>query len=319
MAEEEAAPPMRWLFGNAAQRRCAVQYWISDTITGVTKTALHYAFRYLPIDVGSAIGGAVAGVTRYIHPDSDARARKLWKTLRPDQADDASTDAAMARLWNCVGRTMAEFSVLDRLYDAGRITVVGKDDLDAATATGRPLIGMGLHLGNWETIPATALALGYPGAAFYLPPDNRFEHRIAVRSRERFKGVSVRPDKSTAAFEAIKVIRRKKQSFLIYVDEYIRDRVQAPAFGRPIHAEGNAAYILRLAKMTNALIVPVYSVRVGGAHFKLTFLPPLEPVDTGDADADLLANVTMINNLIEPIVREHLDQWFYGLDFDFNK
>ena len=61
------------------------------------------------------------------------------------------------------------------------------------------------------------------------------------------------------------------------------------------------------------------SVRVGGAHFKLTFLPPLEPVDTGDEDADLLANVTMINNLIEPIVREHLDQWFYGLDFDFAK
>jgi KDO2-lipid IV(A) lauroyltransferase len=225
----------------------------------------------------------------------------------------------MSRLWNCVGRTMAEFSVLDRLYADGRITVAGKEHLDAAAAQGRPLIGMGLHLGNWETIPATALALGYPGASIYLPPDNRFEHAIANRSRERFKGQFIKADKN-AAFEAIKVIRRKKQSLLMYVDEFARDRVWLPAFGRPIRAEGNAAYILRIAKMTNALIVPFYSVRVGGkARFKVTFLPTLNPVDTGDAEADLLTNVTMINTLIEPIVREHLDQWFYALDFEFDK
>ena len=70
----------------------------------------------------------------------------------------------------------------------------------------------------------------------------------------------------------------------MYVDELARDRVWAPAFGRPLRAEGNIAYILRLARMTNALIVPLYSVRVAGrARFKVTILPALVPVETETA------------------------------------
>jgi len=51
----------------------------------------------------------------------------------------------------------------------------------------------------------------------------------------------------------------------------------------------------------------------------VTVLPPLTLVETSDRDADLLENVAMIDALIDPIVRAHLDQRFYVLDFEFDR
>jgi KDO2-lipid IV(A) lauroyltransferase len=319
MADASDKPPLRWLWDSSERRRQFLRYWVFDTCTGLLNYGLHYGLRLLPIDVCSAFGALMGPLAKHRYPLSDARARTAWARLRPNEADKASTDAAMKRLWQSVGRTMAEFSVLDRLWAAGRISVTGGEHFEAARASGRPLIFLGLHLGNWETIPVTLLAQGWRGASIYIPPDNRFDHALANRARDRTGGSYILADRK-AGFEAIKTIQKKQQQLLMYVDELARDRVWAPAFGRPLRAEGNIAYILRIARMTNALIVPLYSARVAGrAYFKVTVLAPLAPVETGNRDADLLANVAMIDALIDPIIRAHLDQWFYVLDFDFER
>jgi Kdo2-lipid IVA lauroyltransferase/acyltransferase len=319
MADAIEKPPLRWLLDTSERRRQALRYWVFDTFTGLLNFSLHFGLRLLPIDVCSAFGGMLGPFAKYRYRESDARARRAWARLRPNEADKASTDAAMKRLWRNVGRTMAEFSVLDRFWAAGRISVVGMEQLEAARATGRPLIFLGLHLGNWETIPVAMLAQGLRGASIYIPPENRFDHAIANRARDRIGGSYIKADRK-AGFEALKTILKNKQNLLMYVDEFARDRVWAPAFGRPLRAEGNIAYILRIARMTNALIVPLYSIRLAGrAYFKVTVLAPLAPVETGDRNADLLANVAMIDALIDPIIRTHLDQWFYVLDFEFDR
>jgi lauroyl/myristoyl acyltransferase len=37
----------------------------------------------------------------------------------------------------------------------------------------------------------------------------------------------------------------------------------------------------------------------------------------GRGEADLMRNIGAINAVIEPIVRQHLDQWYFVLDFEF--
>lgn len=77
------------------------------------------------------------------------------------------------------------------------------------------------------------------------------------------------------------------------------------------------AYVARLAVMTGAEIIPAYCVRLGDrARFKVTFLPPVALVRER-SQAALMTNIAAINGVIEPIVREHLDQWYYTLDFEF--
>jgi KDO2-lipid IV(A) lauroyltransferase len=307
-------PPLRWVFDKAERRGEFLRYWVRDPIVGIVNFAIHYGVRLLPIDVASAIGGALGAFAKFRYPQSDVRARKLWITVRPNEA--AKVDAAVNKLWRNVGRTMAEFSVLDRLWAAGRIEVVGREHLDAAHKAG-PMIGLGVHLGNWETIGVAMLSIGFKGGSIYEPPANRFDHIIANRARSRLPGDAIlaRPN---AAAEAFIRLTREKQQIVLYADELARGRVWAPAFGRPLQRGGNIGNAVRLARLANAQIFPLYSVRLNErAQFRVTILPAVKLIKTADREADLMANIAMIDALFEPIIRDHLDQWFFGLDFDF--
>src|SRR5215831_2618766 len=166
-----------WLLrGSREQRRAAVRYWITDVLAGIGLYGLYYAMRLMPIDMCSASGALASRFTRHLYPESDARARRLWKKLRPEEAEDAVVDAAMDRLWRNIGRTMHEFSALDRLWAAGRIETVDMDHVHRARDEGRPILVTPLHLGNWETVLIAGIASGHHGSGIYLVPENRFEH-----------------------------------------------------------------------------------------------------------------------------------------------
>jgi lauroyl/myristoyl acyltransferase len=315
---ETARPPLRWMLERGERRRRALQYWIVHTLVGPLNMSIHYSLRMLPIDACSAVGAALGAFAQIRLPVKDAHAREVWRRTRPD-ADKAAVDAAMRRLWRNVGRTMAEFSVLDRMWDAGRIEVVGRENLDRASATGRPMIGLGLHLGNWETLGLAMLRIGFQGGSIYVPPDNRFDQIIAAKARRRIAPEGAILARPNAAAEAYIMLTKKKQQIVMYADELSRGRVWGPAFGRALRTNGNIGNAIRLARLSNALIVPIYSERLGDqARFRVSALPPVDLVDTGDRDADLMTNIAKVDAVIDPIIRSHLDQWFFALDFEFD-
>lgn len=316
MAKQMATPPpFAWLFTNGDRRQLAIRYWLRDTAQGWLNAAVHRGLAALPIDACSAFGAAMAATSPFRYAQSDARARRNWRIIRPHQADAASVDAAMRNLWRSVSRTMAEFSVLHRLWPAGRIAVEGLEYLTAVRDAGKPILVAILHLGNWEVVPVTGIALGYHGSGIYEPPENRFDHRIAAKAREKF-GARLYAG-SDAMPAALRALKEKQAPFIIFVDECVGDHVFAPAFGRSLPPAGNIAYAARLARMTGAAIIPAFCVRQGDrAQFKVVIRPPVEIQHTADKADDLSANVGRINAVIEPIIREHLDQWYFLFDLD---
>ena len=320
MPMDEIVPPLRWLFSTAERRSRAWGYWVVHPIVGLYNTILHYTMRLLPIDACSNFGAFLSFYDPFFFRESDTRARKAWIKLRPEDSDPASVDAAMRRLWRCVSRTMAEYSVIDRLWDAGRISVEGLDHLHAARAANKPILIAALHLGNWEIGLVSGNRLGFAGSGIYQPLENRFEMRLAINTRNRYKQGQVPAFFGPGVLlTALSELREKGGPFVIYVDEFVRGRVQAPAFGRPLRAEGNISYVVRLAAMTDAAVIPDYCVRLNdSANFKLHFLPPIDLIRTSHHKADAIANVDRLNAVIEPIVRKYLDQWYFLLDFEFD-
>lgn len=314
-----SAPALFWLLGrDPARRALARRYWIDDVVDGVCKWTGHLAMRAMPIDWASAFGAWTGRFSPRIYPAEDARARFAWRALRPDESSPAQVDAAVRRLWRNVGRTITEFAILDRLWDDGRVTVEGAEHMAALRDAGRPILVTSLHLATWELIPITGIKLGYMGAALALPLRNRFERALMTKIRESFGGrqIMVSPSAGRAMVRELK----ERGPLVLHVDDFARGRVHAPAFGRPLRSEGNIAYAFRLAKLAGAGIVPVYCAREGdAARFTVRFLPALDVVDTGDVDADLAENVARLNALIEPIVRRHLDQWYYVFDLELER
>lgn len=310
------APPLRWLTGSAEQKAVARKYWIHDPLLGALEYVIHYTVRALPIDVGSWLGAVVSKATRHIYPHSEVRARKVWISQNPEKADPASVAQAMDRLWRNVSRTMFEYSILDRLWRAGRIKVRGQEMLDQARDAGRPTLVAVVHLGNWEVVLVAGVALGHKGSGIYLAPENRFEHAIVKSARRRY-GARFVAAGSNAIRTAIAELKAKAGPFIVFVDEEARGRVQAPAFGRQLNPNSNIGYVARLAGLTDAVVIPAYCVRKqDSANFEVTFLAPANLVSTGDRHADLSENMMRLNAIFEPIVRDHIDQWFYALDLD---
>lgn len=313
----DRAPPLRWFFAGAERRAAAFRYWISDTLMGLLNISVHSGLRLLPTSLCSGFGAFMSALSPFRFRDSDARARQLWRRLHPDDADPSRVDQVMRSLWRCIGRTMAEYSVLDRFWREGRIEVEGDEHLRAARSLGHPIIIASVHLGNWETIGPVLFAFGFRGSGFYEPPENRFDHKIAVKVRLRYGAKLVFPT-SVGGREAYRLLTDvKEELFVIYVDEIFRGRVSAPALGRTPKPEGNIAHTARLARMTGASVVPAYCVRLGdSARFKVTFLPPIRPVLTDDRKSDLMENILTLDRTFEPIITRHLDQWYYALDFE---
>lgn len=288
------------------------RYWLRDPLLGALNLALHYGCRLLPIDWVSAIGARAGTLNgRYRFAAARRRAEAGFVKLCGG-ASAADAAAAVDRLFAHVGRVMLEFSVLDRLWQAGRIAAVGTEHVMAARAAGRPLLVMGLHLGNWEAIGPTLIGLGLDGfKGFYQPPRSRFEHKIAVAARARYGAIALRPG-IAAARTARRLLVERRGVLLVYADEERRGHVSTPLFGRAIPPRANILDIVRLAAASGAAVVPAYVERLGeGARFRVTFLPPVELA----ADAPTIANVRRLDEVITPLVLAHLDQWYMLFDY----
>lgn len=316
MSMDITVPPIRWLFANRVKRRAALLYWIADPIAGAYFYTIHGTMRALPTDACSWAGAALTKLTRKFYKESEARARRLWQRHNPAQADIASTDAAMDRLWRNVGRTMHEYSVIDRLWAEGRITIEGLEHMHAARARDQPIIVTPVHLANWEVVLVAGIANGYHGTGIYLPPENRFLHRLICDVRKRYgaRFIAAGPNRLR---EAYRELRAGSGPFIIYIDEFLRERVQAPAFGRNLSPASNIFYAVQLAERSGAALIPAFCERLGDeARFLVHFLPVL-PMSALPNKADRVRkNVENLNSMIEPVVAAHIDQWFFAFDFD---
>jgi Kdo2-lipid IVA lauroyltransferase/acyltransferase len=308
---ERNAPPLRWLLGDRKQRRKAWRYWAHDTGIGLLNTTIHYALRPLPVDLCSNLGALMGALGQLRMPEKNELAREAWLRLRPDETDPAIVDAALKRLWRNIGRSLAECSVLDRMWKQGRIRVAGAEHLSAARAAGKRVIVVAVHLGNWEAIGRVLIGLGYKGAAIYEVPENRFEHRIVQRFRRRYGG-KLLPQGSSGARAAYRALF-EMDGLLLLIDDIADGYVVAPGFGRALPIDGNIAFVARLALLADAEIVPAYCLREDeSAQLKVTFLPPIDLVRAGDRKAAVTANMARINAAFEPLVQANLDQWYYA-------
>ncbi|GBQ36642.1 hypothetical protein HLH34_06120 [Gluconacetobacter azotocaptans] len=303
----DQAPPLSALWSGTEARAAWRRYWVRDTVSGLSDTAIHYGLRALPVGLCARIGWRLGIWRGTRHPTWHTRALRNVRRLRPE-LDDAAVDRTVRQMWGHVGSTMAEFSALPRIWDSDRVAVDGLENLEAARATGRPRIVAALHLGNWEMVGPTMLALGENGFDVYQPPRNRFEQRIANYVRRRFADHLLAPGRATARL-LYKALAEDGRSVVLYVDEFQNRRVHAPFFGRPLRLDGNLARVARLARMADAVIIPAYCLREEHGRFRVHILPPVRVGSEKDRSG-LAQDVARLDAIITPIIRRHIEQWF---------
>jgi len=301
-----------------AARRSFWRYWGADVAMGAGSYALHYSLRLLPFAACSAVGGILGVLVGWLRGSwrADAPPRAVFAQLRPESTGKQALDNAMTRMCANIGRTYAEYNILDLLWPGGRITVTGAEHLAACQERAQPILVFGVHLASWEVIGAALLGLGYDVYTLYRPAPNRFQDRIvvAVRTGARVKrsGAKMIPPGPSGARQAYRVLVERRGVFLTWADARKEGEgsVPVPAFGRPMEQHGNLSAVLRLARATGARLIPAYVERQTGARFHTVFGPPVELIRGEDEKAALLANLRNVDELLESIIVPRLDQWW---------
>jgi KDO2-lipid IV(A) lauroyltransferase len=224
--------------------------------------------------------------------------------------DRAEIERIARAAYGSLGRTSVETAILPSRSPQQIIDlfedVHGWNIVEERLARGKGLIVVTGHLGNWELGGAYVAARGVPIDAVARHMANPLFDRYLTRTRERI-GMSIIHDE-----EAVKRVPRSLRggravAFLVDQGAVGLASTWVPFFGRLAKTpRGPAVFALRLG----APIVFGAAVRRPSGRYVLTF-EAIDPVETGDREADVDRIVADYTLTLERHVRRAPEQYFW--------
>jgi KDO2-lipid IV(A) lauroyltransferase len=188
-----------------------------------------------------------------------------------------------------------------------QVRVEGEEHLRRALNAGRGAIVISAHIGNWE------IALAYGGCFLGLPVTAIVKRmrfgpldRWLNGQRARF-GTRIRY-KQQALSEMMEVMRRK-EALAILIDQSKRSEgVPVQFFGAETVTTSVAALLARRYKSP---VIPIFCIRKPDGQLTIQIEPPLELERSGQMRADFQRNAQLMTAVVERMVREYPQQWFW--------
>jgi KDO2-lipid IV(A) lauroyltransferase len=284
-----------------------IHRYLWHPIQAAAAIVTYTVFQLLPIDVASAIGGWLARTFGPFLPVSKRAVRNL-NSAYPEKTP-AEIKAIVRAMWDNLGRVAAEYPHLKEIdvYDPnGRVETTGGQYVDLLREDGHAGIFFSGHIANWELVSLGATQRGVPLDRVYREANNRLVEWLYKRGRAAVEGALI-PKGAAGARQLLKSLKGGKHLGML-VDQKMNDGIPIPFFGRDVMT---APALAELALRFDCPVVPARVTRLKGARFKLTILPPLKMIRTGDHKTDVAANMAQVNALIEKWVRETPEQWLW--------
>ncbi|MEO8926768.1 MAG: lysophospholipid acyltransferase family protein [Caulobacteraceae bacterium] len=264
------------------------------------------AIRLLPVDVASALGGALfkaLGPLTGAHRTAELGLRLAF----PDMPEAKRRDMLNAQ-WDNFGRYAAEFPLLDRLTVAsGRVEVVNGERLARIAASKRPVVFISGHFSNLEIMAAVIVGAGVDCDVTYRAANNPYVDARIKKSRFGY-GVRMFAPKGGEGARALLVAMRQGRSVAMLNDQKYDGGVAGLFFGRTVHTNPAA---VRLALKFGTVLQPMSIQRREGARFRCIVHEPIPIEATGDRTGDIARGVAAVNAFIEARVRERPGEWWW--------
>lgn len=186
------------------------------------------------------------------------------------------------------------------------VKVIGIEHMRSAFNSGKGVIGLTAHIGNWELGGAVTSLLGFRVNVVALPHENTRINRLFTNQRAS-KGVNVIP-LGAGAGKYLSVLR-KNQLIALVGDRMTSDAgIETNFFNKPtLVPKGPAVLSLR----TGAPIVPCFVVRNPDDTFNLIFEEPIYPASFNDDKNGAVRLITSrMISILEKYIKKYPSQWF---------
>jgi len=232
------------------------------------------------------------------------RARRNIALVMPE-LDEAARERIVRAMWDNLGRTVAEYPHLERIFAEG-IEFVGDDNVALAKAHGRSVMFFTTHGANWEVCPLVARSKGMPIHVVYRPANNPWVDRLINRCRSG--GVESLVPKGAEGAKQVMRLLAAGAHFGMLLDQKQNDGIAVPFFGREAMTTFAPA---AFARRYGAMLMPIRIERLGAARLRVTAEPPVELATGGARDADLRATMANVNAVFERWIRERPGEWLW--------
>ncbi len=263
--------------------------------------------RLFPVDSVSNFGGSLFSILGPLTSANRVAERNL--RIAFPEARDAEINSLLRAQWIELGRSLAEFLVLDRIVaDSSRVQVEGEAALKAIAEGTGPVVFISGHFSCFEVMAAAIVRAGVKCQVTYRAMNNPYVDESVRKNRFRYGVRLFAPKGLEGARELMRALQRG-ESVALMNDQKFNGGIAAPLFGHLAHtAPGPSTFALRFG----VPIQPMSVQRVGpGARFKVVVHQPMRLADTGDREADIAAGVRRINAFIEDRVRARPTEWFW--------
>ena len=224
---------------------------------------------------------------------------------------EAGRERILRACFQNLGRLLVEFTHFPQLNKTNISRYVVHDGLDnylEGLKRGRGVIFMTAHFGAWELSSFAHAVYGFPLKFIVRPIDNR---RVeALISSYRTASGNVPIDRRSAGRDVLKALRQNEAVGILFDQNTTRSEgVFAKFFGIPAATTpGIALFALR----TGAAVVPGFLIWDAELQkHRLRLDPPVELINTGDLDRDVLENTKLFNKILEGYIRKYPDQWLW--------
>ena len=183
----------------------------------------------------------------------------------------------------------------------------GLEHYEEAIAKGKGLLSIVAHFGNWELLPITVPMVAKPMHIVYRPLDNPAIDNMVEYVRTK-NGNELIPKGGSG--KRVMELLQENQIIGILSDQNVAayEGIFVDFFGRPACTGAGLAV---MAMRSGAPVIAIFPARQKSGKYKAVVKPAIEAVNTGNYEADLKTNTQRFTKIIEEVVREYPEQWFW--------
>jgi len=267
------------------------------------------AFTRIPFRIRYRLGGALGLLIYGLDATRKEVTVRNLELAFPEWEEARRLEVARQAFIN-FGRLIMEFVQCTRLTPADlrrQVTLENLELVREAKARGGGIILQTAHFGNWEFGGLAVSTLIEPLDVVARPLDSEVLEMLLRKYRAKQGNRVIKS--SGGAREIVRALKANRMVAILMDQNQIRSHgIFADFFGIPASTTPAVAMI---ARKTGSAVIPAFLVRDGFEKYRQIFKEEVPIEVTKDKRQDALTNTTRLNKVIEQMVREYPEQYFW--------
>jgi KDO2-lipid IV(A) lauroyltransferase len=277
---------------------------------GSVERIAHSMLQQLVVHLPSLLIGKVLGRALYFLDIPHHRVVRRNLAFAYPEFSDSQRRGLARKVFQNYGINLVELFQLGFMRPediARRVRLYGIENFRQAFLQKRGVIAVSGHMGSWEFgMQALPCIFGLNLTAVAKKFKSNFVESWIHSARTRF-GNSILYKKDSLA-EMTKILRQGGVLAILMDMARRKDGVDVRFFGKKATATPAVAM---LALRCRTPVMPVFCIREPDGRLGIHAGPAVEMRRSRDLRADLVENTQRITDVVERVVREHPEQWFW--------